>query len=182
MKGSKGKLESNSNRASPCFRSFWIANTPNRRYHQHYHRTQGSNPSLIFEGNFGILLLYLTILQKLHVYWNVATLHVSVVLTTIRRFISTKMCHCPLLNCLGNGSVATGFTYLLTELSSSWEADSFAATQELPSILWNPKVHYRVHKSPPLVPILSQIDPVHTISFYLRSILITVHPPMTWSS
>jgi hypothetical protein len=65
-------------------------------------------------------------------------------------------------------------TYLLTELSPSWEAVNCAATQELPSILRNPKVHHGVHKSPPLVPILSQIDPVHTIPFYisLRSILI----------
>jgi hypothetical protein len=33
------------------------------------------------------------------------------------------------------------------------------------------------HKSPPLVPILSQIDPVHTIPSYLRSILILFTNP-----
>jgi hypothetical protein len=58
------------------------------------------------------------------------------------------------------------------EPSPSWEAANFAATQELSSILWHPKIHYRGHKSPPLVPILSQIDPVHIIHFSLRSTLI----------
>ena len=55
-------------------------------------------------------------------------------------------------------------TYSLThsvQHSLSSEANQFSATQEIPHILQNPEVHCRVHKYPPSVLILSQLDPIH---------------------
>jgi hypothetical protein len=45
------------------------------------------------------------------------------------------------------------------ELTPSHEGVRYAVTQELPTILWNLKVHSFVDKSSPVVPVLRQTNP-----------------------
>jgi len=41
--------------------------------------------------------------------------------------------------------------------SPSWETNRFSASQEIPRIVRNPKVHYRIHKYPPPVPVWASL-------------------------
>ena len=66
-------------------------------------------------------------------------------------------------------------TYSLHGAESSWEANWFAASQEIPRILWNPKVHYRTHKHPPPVPILCQPSPVHIPTSWRSILILSTH-------
>ena len=77
------------------------------------------------------------------------------------------------------------YNYLLHETESSY--NRFAASQEIPRISRNPKVHYRTHKRPPHVSILSQPNPVHIpTSHLLQNRPNIIHPSTPtspqWSS
>jgi hypothetical protein len=60
------------------------------------------------------------------------------------------------------GILEFGLPICSMEQSVSLEANRFSASQEIPRILWNPNVHYRVYKRLPTAPILSQINPIQT--------------------
>jgi hypothetical protein len=54
-----------------------------------------------------------------------------------------------------------------------------SASQEILRLFWNPKVHYRVYKSPPPVPIVSQMNLIHTPKSYFPKIHFNIILPFT---
>jgi hypothetical protein len=69
-------------------------------------------------------------------------------------------------------------SYVLTyamQQSTSWEANQFEASQEIPRILWNPKVHCRFHKYPPPVSVLIRLNPVHTPTSHCEYFVTKMH-------
>ena len=74
-------------------------------------------------------------------------------------------------------------TYLLHGAESLFEANRFSALSKISLILWNPKVHYRIHKCPPPVSALSQLVPVHKpTSHFLKNYLDLFFPSTPGSS
>ena len=77
-------------------------------------------------------------------------------------------------------------TYLLTYLLTPWSRvllEKLTGSQLVKKkthILWNPKVHYCNHTCLALVPILSQLDPVHTPTFHFLKISQYYPPIYTW--
>jgi hypothetical protein len=63
------------------------------------------------------------------------------------------------------------------EQSPPAESDSYSATQEIPSILWNPMFHHRLHNIPSTDCAVNSISPVTTLTFYFCKIQFNIILP-----
>jgi hypothetical protein len=73
---------------------------------------------------------------------------------------------------------ALPITYAMV-LDIIWKANCHSACQKIMLSSWNPKVHYHVHESPLLDPILSRLNPVRPIDLCLPKVHLNVIPPPT---
>jgi hypothetical protein len=81
----------------------------------------------------------------------------------------TKFCtYCIQCDCIGQ--------------SPAWEGNRPSASQEILCLLWYPKAHCHVHKSPSLIPVLSQMFLTHIFIPYYPKIHSNIIVPSTPSS
>jgi len=69
------------------------------------------------------------------------------------------------------------------ENTPSSEANNSSGSSDILQVSWNLKVHLCLHNSPPPVPILSQMNPVHASPYHFLKIHFnTNHPPTSRSA
>jgi hypothetical protein len=63
-----------------------------------------------------------------------------------------------------------------TKQRSSSSANTSLGSQEITRVVWNPNVHYRVHKTPSIIPVFSHTPPVLIIPASLLSDKLSYYP------
>jgi hypothetical protein len=63
-----------------------------------------------------------------------------------------------------------GLHVITLHWTESFLQGNIISDQENPSILWNPKVQYHIHKIPQLAPVMSQTNPVYSLPTYFRTL------------
>jgi len=80
--------------------------------------------------------------------------------------------------CLHTNQSRSYLNHLVTKQTTwnslCWEANNFCASQEIVRSLWNRKVHYHIIKRLTLASILSQINSLHTCSYYFLKIYFNI--------
>jgi len=73
----------------------------------------------------------------------------------------------------------TGQPNNLMQQRPSWKIYIPSTSHEIPCIWRNPQVHYHVHKSPPMVSILSQMNSVNTLPSCFSTLHLNIVLPST---
>jgi hypothetical protein len=73
------------------------------------------------------------------------------------------------------------YPYVSVEHIPSWEVYSHSIGLEISHLLWKQKVYYRVHNSPMLEPIMSQMNQVHTSTSYFFNIILILSSNYTYA-